>query len=417
MANSQVLPGSTAQLWDDEIRRLLSLANGTVQHNQELESRVAELELQVAVWKQAHTVAADACEVQKKQIATLNRQISSLHVFQTEVDPLILCLINGNETFFSKQFLEQGFQGGQSAAQLTTKAIAEHLSREDVQLSGRLSFWVILFINKIQLEYAFATHNICTPEQLDGFLAGFTQASPRFLSVDIRGEGACEIKIKGCFNVATSGGFAQLDTDGLLGKLVLLHSTIHELSRIQPYKIPSLQVDNLLVDYNRFVEPLRLGSSPPQISPFSAMSGGLVSPQSPTSIGSRFIDPSLPLHKRRSSAIPVFATHPDRCTLENPPPCNEHYLMTCSKGAGQCKYSHDYVLSPEQLSSLASNAKKAPCNWLKNGLQCPYGNKCCWGHVCPNGPKCFHLSKGKCWFKGADMHNVPLSPPLTIREC
>lgn len=34
------------------------------------------------------------------------------------------------------------------------------------------------------------------------------------------------------------------------------------------------------------------------------------------------------------------------------------------------------------------------------GVPCPYGEKCCWGHVCPNGPKCFHLSKGKCWFKG-----------------
>jgi hypothetical protein len=32
------------------------------------------------------------------------------------------------------------------------------------------------------------------------------------------------------------------------------------------------------------------------------------------------------------------------------------------------------------------------------GLQCPYGNKCCWGHVCPNGPKCFHLSKGLSFF-------------------
>ena len=25
------------------------------------------------------------------------------------------------------------------------------------------------------------------------------------------------------------------------------------------------------------------------------------------------------------------------------------------------------MLSPEQIASLASNAKKAPCNWLKNG--------------------------------------------------
>jgi hypothetical protein len=83
--------------------------------------------------------------------------------------------------------------------------------------------------------------------------------------------------------------------------------------------------------------------------------------------------------------------------------------MSCSKGAGTCKYSHDYVLTPEQLISLANNAKKAPCNWLKNGVHCPYGEKCCWGHVCPNGPKCFHLSKGKCWFKGEGMH--PESAP------
>jgi hypothetical protein len=36
--------------------------------------------------------------------------------------------------------------------------------------------------------------------------------------------------------------------------------------------------------------------------------------------------------------------------------------------ASACKYSHDYVLTPEQLASLANNAKKAPCNWLKNGM-------------------------------------------------
>jgi hypothetical protein len=38
--------------------------------------------------------------------------------------------------------------------------------------------------------------------------------------------------------------------------------------------------------------------------------------------------------------------------------------------AAVCKYSHDYILTSEQLASLASNAKKAPCNWLKNGVRC-----------------------------------------------
>src|ERR1700722_13654360 len=43
-----------------------------------------------------------------------------------------------------------------------------------------------------------------------------------------------------------------------------------------------------------------------------------------------------------------------------------------------------------------------------SGLHCPYGEKCCWGHVCPSGPKCFHLSKGKCWFKGGPSVLLPL---------
>lgn len=25
------------------------------------------------------------------------------------------------------------------------------------------------------------------------------------------------------------------------------------------------------------------------------------------------------------------------------------------------------------------------------------------GHVCPSGARCFHLSKGKCWFKGGKL--------------
>jgi len=32
-----------------------------------------------------------------------------------------------------------------------------------------------------------------------------------------------------------------------------------------------------------------------------------------------------------------------------------------------CKYSHDWFLSQEQLVTLAKNAKKAPCNFYKNG--------------------------------------------------
>lgn len=129
--------------------------------------------------------------------------------------------------------------------------------------------------------------------------------------------------------------------------------------------------------------------------------------------------------------------------IENPPPCNEFYLMTCSKGVrisvGHKLSVHDAdgpFLSSLEFASTLTTTSSLPNSWYRlrtmqrrhhatgskmvghvllteaaplspcshinyfEGVQCPYGDKCCWGHVCPNGPKCFHLSKGKCWFKG-----------------
>jgi hypothetical protein len=52
-----------------------------------LENRVAELEVELLVWKQAHSVALEASERDSKahnvQLATLNRQISSMDSFKT----------------------------------------------------------------------------------------------------------------------------------------------------------------------------------------------------------------------------------------------------------------------------------------------------------------------------------------------
>jgi len=70
----------------------------------------------------------------------------------------------------------------------------------------------------------------------------------------------------------------------------------------------------------------------------------------------------------------LFGGITDPLSVENPPPCNKYYLMSCLKGAstvslnhsltavsilrdqmqpGVCKYSHDYTLTWEQMVSLA----------------------------------------------------------------
>ncbi|GLB33666.1 hypothetical protein LshimejAT787_0105500 [Lyophyllum shimeji] len=401
---TQPLVEANQQLWDETLTRLLNLSDSTVKRNAELENRVSELEVELSVWKQAHAVALEASEREAKahnvQVAALNRQISNLDCFRGNQNPLILCVVNGDENIFIRELLVQGQQGGRAAAQQLTKSIAEYLSNEDVHIFGRLSFWITVYYNRMELDDFLRTHRICTSEQFEGFLAGFSQSSPRFLMVDVGfHKDAADSKLKEYLQTYTrfpqtlrvffAGGqsdvpdymsmFSSLEKEQLLGKIVMLRSS------------SDLEVDSRLPSLPRLiVDGLFMTEKP---SGRVTTNGGLLSPQSPARGGGRLIDPCLPLHR------------------QNPPPCNEHYLMTCSKGAAVCKYSHDYTLTPEQLASLASNAKKAPCNWLKNGVQCPYGDICCWGHVCPNGPKCFHLSKGKCWFKGEAMHPPnPIEP-------
>lgn len=65
---------------------LTDLSNATVHRNTELETRIAELEVELSVWKQAHSVALEASEREAKahnvQVAALNRQISNLDCFR-----------------------------------------------------------------------------------------------------------------------------------------------------------------------------------------------------------------------------------------------------------------------------------------------------------------------------------------------
>jgi hypothetical protein len=184
--------------------------------------------------------------------------------------------------------------------------------------------------------------------------------------------------------------FNTMEQDHLLGKFVFIRNQQNEIAaEIRHFGISSLDTSGVFM-----TDKLTLVSRRPQPLPLNVNTvtshGGLISPQSESQFSSsnngfKPIDPSKPLHK------------------QTPPPCNEFYLMTCSKGSA-CKYSHDWLLTQEQLVTLAKNAKKAPCNFYKNGMDCPNKSSCCWGHVCPNGSKCFHYTKGKCWFKGANMH-------------
>ncbi|KAL4081758.1 hypothetical protein V8B97DRAFT_1863048 [Scleroderma yunnanense] len=402
------------QLWDETLGRLLSLSSATLKRNTELENRVTELEVELAVWKQAHATALEGADREAKalkgRLAALNGQVTSMESLMNQ-SLLILCVVDGDTCIFTESLLKQGHEGGRLAAQQLTKVVAEYLASENIHTLGHLSFWITIYYNRLGLTSVLERHKLCTPEQFEAFVMGFSQTSPRFSLVDVGySKDATFSKIAEYLQtyvrfpqtqrIFLAGGsdngyvstVVALQNEGLLGKLTLLEKSGGDQSLSRRFRIPSLCVDNFFM--TRRLTPPPLVTPPPLnvigLSPLNS-SGGLPTPHSPPGFlaNGKLIDPTL-VSKQCYS----------------PPPCNEFYLMSCTKGS-TCKYSHEYVLTPEQLATLAANAKKAPCNFLKNGLQCPYGERCCWGHICPNGPKCFHLSKGKCWFKGESMHNTP----------
>ena len=73
----------------------LDLSSVTVRRNADLENRVAELELELSVWKQAHSVALEASEREVKahnvQMAALNRQMSNMDSFKTVSFLILSC--------------------------------------------------------------------------------------------------------------------------------------------------------------------------------------------------------------------------------------------------------------------------------------------------------------------------------------
>jgi len=112
--------------------------------------------------------------------------------------PLILCVINGDENVFPKSLLIQGQSGGRQAAQSLTKSIAEYLANEDLQVLGRLSFWITIYYNKRNLLDLLLDNDLCTAEQFEAFLSGFSETSPRFTMVDVGfSKGATVAKVIG----------------------------------------------------------------------------------------------------------------------------------------------------------------------------------------------------------------------------
>ncbi|GAA5953864.1 hypothetical protein JCM3765_000672 [Sporobolomyces pararoseus] len=96
---------------------------------------------------------------------------------------------------------------------------------------------------------------------------------------------------------------------------------------------------------------------------------------------------------------------------QNPPPCNAYYLLgECE--VPRCRFCHTYELTESQVNEMRRGAKFHLCNAIQNGVECPDGSKCIYGHHCPRGPTC---SRQHCAFND-EQHRVVPTPRPTLRR-
>ncbi|GAA6026841.1 hypothetical protein JCM8097_005900 [Rhodosporidiobolus ruineniae] len=97
---------------------------------------------------------------------------------------------------------------------------------------------------------------------------------------------------------------------------------------------------------------------------------------------------------------------------QNPPPCNSYFLLGhCD--VPRCRFEHGYELTEEQVSEMGRGAKHHVCNAIRNGVPCPDGDECIYGHTCPRGPSC---GRERCGFNDEQHKVIPTPRPVLRRR-
>ncbi|KAK7000837.1 hypothetical protein R3P38DRAFT_3614332, partial [Favolaschia claudopus] len=147
--------------WDDILKTVFNLSRVTIDENEGLRSRIATLQ-----------------------------ELSATNV----PAPIILCVINGDEKIFSS--FAAGHKGGISAADSLTQQICNYLLPEGFQNCREIWFWTTVFFNRRTLLDKLATNNVCSTEQFDNFIAGFSGRSRRFSFIDVGNSNDAEPRMR-----------------------------------------------------------------------------------------------------------------------------------------------------------------------------------------------------------------------------
>jgi hypothetical protein len=138
---------------------------------------VKELEVEVTVWKQAHSTASATRE--SKPLGQKN---------------VALCMIDGTRSVFSTSYITEGEAGGKRAAQEIIRGIVDHLADTSSLQDPTVKVSISIYISKTRLRNDLAS--ICPREQFDKFFVGLNEA-PYLNIVEVNNKRDADKKIQG----------------------------------------------------------------------------------------------------------------------------------------------------------------------------------------------------------------------------
>jgi hypothetical protein len=139
---------------------------------------VKELEVEVTVWKQAHSTASR----ESKPIMPMGQK------------NLALCMIDGTRSVFSTSYLNEGEAGGRKAGHEIIRGIVDYLADTCSLQVSTVKLSISIYIMKGRLRNDLAS--ICPREQFDKFLVGLNE-TPYLNIVEVNSKREADKKIEG----------------------------------------------------------------------------------------------------------------------------------------------------------------------------------------------------------------------------
>lgn len=350
---------------------------------------------------------------------SLDASFHNAHLKEEIDNPCAMVFLDGTKTIFNDALIGQGKTGAQSAASQLQWEVTKDLRQYEGMTSENdpkvlVVCWI--FIDRVALVSSLIKSQAITSASTFAEFYQAFNALPNFTIVDI---GSTPAHVKAASMISLFGRAENVSQIYLAGlNTAALVNVIPSLTpNFSPYSPTSSKI--VLVNYSESDdEEVILGTSGWRVVTFAglfeeaSMSWNVVAPREEVAAapeparrergerGGR--DRNDRADKRdRSDArggredngrAPMPALGPGQMKLnpnraflnQDPQVCVFHYLSKCGSPR-DCRRSHDYQLSPGQLTRLRADVAKSPCKEMRTTGTCRWaatnGSRCMYNHV------------------------------------